>query len=371
MTYDRVRARLAAGVVVLMLALAMWTVVPPPTIFTMLLAIGVSELSLPLLCTFAAIGIGLAWFTRGRLRIFVIAGSLLSAAALAWPPLAALQTWPRSDVLLEANGFAALRPHTPVAVEVMHDIPVALRDGSALALDLYRPHIAGTLPLIVTIYGGAWAVGSRAEDAPLAQWYAARGFAVAVIDYRHAPAYRFPTQIDDVDDALAAIARNAPSWHVDSDRVALFGRSAGAQLALLAGERAQPLHVRALVAYYAPTDLIAGWEQLPRPDPAGVRAILDAYLGGPPDAAHVMIYRAAGPLMQAHVGMPPVLGIIGDRDELVLPEFQRNFAARLTALHVRNVAIELPWSSHAFDAANGLGEGIAHDATLRFLDALL
>jgi acetyl esterase/lipase len=69
--------------------------------------------------------------------------------------------------------------------------------------------------------------------------------------------------------------------------------------------------------------------------------------------------------------MPPVLAIIGDRDELIPPEFQRNFAARLSALHVRNVAIELPWSSHAFDAANGLGAGIAHDATLRFLDALL
>jgi acetyl esterase/lipase len=360
-----------AGVVVLMAALAMWTVVPPPTIFTMLLAIGVSELSLPLLCAFAAIGFGLAWFTRGRLRTFVVAGTLISLAALAWPPLAALQTWPRADAALRANGFAPLRPRPPVAFEVRHDIPVPLRDGSALALDLYRPRVAGTLPLIVTIYGGAWTVGSRAEDAPLARWYAARGYAVAVIDYRHAPVYRFPVQIDDVDDALTTIARNARAWRVDRDRVALFGRSAGAQLALLAGERAQPLHVRALVAYYAPTDLIAGWEKPPRPDPAGVRSILKAYLGGPPDAEHVMIYRAAGPLMQAHANMPPVLAITGARDELVLPDFQRNFALRLSALHVRNVAIELPWSSHAFDAADGLGAGIAHDATLRFLDALL
>ena len=369
--FSRVRAALAAGIVVLMLALAMWTVVPPPTILTMLLAIGASELSVPLLCAFAAIGIALAWFARGRLRAFVVAGTVLSLAALAWPPLSALQTWPRADDALRLQGFAALHPRAPVAVDVTRGIPVPLRDGSVLALDLYRPRLTGTLPLVVTIYGGAWMFGSRAEDAPLAQWYAARGYAVAVIDYRHAPAYRFPIQIDDVDDALETIARNANAWHVDRDRVALFGRSAGAQLALLAGERVQPLHVRALIAYYAPSDLIAGWEQLPQPDPADVRDILSAYLGGPPDAAHVKIYRAAGPLPQAHAGMPPVLAIIGDRDELVLPDFQRNFAVRLSALHVRNVAIELPWASHAFDGANGLGSAIAHDATLRFLGALL
>jgi acetyl esterase/lipase len=355
----------------MMLALAIWTFVPPPTMFTMLLAIGVSELGLPLLSVFALIGIGLAWFTRERLRSFVIAGTVAGIAALAWPPLAAMQLWPRTDADLRANGFAPLRPRALAPVEVTRDLPVPLRDGTALALDLYRPRVAGRLPLIVTIYGGGWAVGSRAADAPLARWYAARGYAVAVIDYRHVPSHRFPVQIDDVDDALATIARNAAVWHLDRDRVALLGRSAGAQLAFLAGERAQPLHVRALIGYYAPTNLIAGWETLPRPDPANVRAILSNYLGGPPDAAHVLTYRAAGPLQQAHTGMPPVLGIIGARDELVLPEFQRNFAARLTALHVRNIAIELPWASHAFDVPYGLGTGIAQDATLRFLDALL
>jgi acetyl esterase/lipase len=354
-----------------MLALAIWTFVPPPTMFTMLLAIGVSELGLPLLCAFAAFGVVLAWFTRGRLRTFVIAGTMVSVAALAWPALAATQVWPRTDADLRANGFAPLRSRALAPVDVTRDVAVPLRDGTALALDLYRPRNAATLPLIVTIYGGGWAVGSRAADAPLARWYAARGYAVAVIDYRHAPAHRFPVQIDDVDDALATIARNASAWRLDRDRVALFGRSAGAQLALLAGERAQPLHVRALIGYYTPADLLAGWEKPPRPDPADIRAILSNYLGGPPDAAHVSAYRAAGPLQQAHTGMPAVLAIIGDRDELVLPEFQRSLAARLTALHVRNIAIELPWSSHAFDVPYGLGTGIAQNATLRFLDALL
>jgi acetyl esterase/lipase len=361
----------AIAIALLMLALAMWTVVPAPRIFALGLTIGVPEFAVPLFAVFSVIAIALAFLARGGGRITALALCVISLLLLAWPPISAAITWRSVDAGLHANGFASLREHPLVAFDVTRDVPVPLRDGSTLALDLYRPQLPGTIPLIVTIYGGAWMFGSRAEDAPLARWYAARGYAVAVIDYRHAPVYRFPIQIHDVDDALIAIAQHASEWHVDRDRVALFGRSAGAQLALLAGESEQPVGVRAIVAYYAPTDLIGGWEKPPQPDPAHVRQILNTYFGGPPDAEHTAAYRAAAPLEHAHRGMPPVLAIIGDRDQLVLPEFQRNFAARLTALNVQNVAIELPWASHAFDAAGGLGRGIAQNATLRFLDALL
>jgi acetyl esterase/lipase len=366
-----VRSLGALGIALLMVGMAMWTVVPAPVIPILLMTIGVTEFALPLFIAFAAIGLGLFFWARGVARVCAVALSALALAALAVPLMSAWTTWPQVDAVLRAGGIAPLRSRALATVDVRRDLPVALRDGSAAALDLYRPATSGRLPLIVTIYGGAWMFGSRADEEPLARWYAARGYAVAVIDYRHAPAYRFPTQSDDVDDALAAIARDAAAWRVDRERVALFGRSAGAQLALLAGERAQPLRVRAIVAYYAPTDLVRGWQDPPRPDPADVRGILNAYLGGPPDATHIASYRAASPLENARAGMPPVIAIIGDRDELVRPEFQRSFAARLDALHVRNLALELPWAGHAFDAVNGLGGAVAHHATLRFLDALL
>jgi acetyl esterase/lipase len=131
------------------------------------------------------------------------------------------------------------------------------------------------------------------------------------------------------------------------------------------------VHVAAVIGYYAPIDLTGGWEEPPRPDPAHVRHILETYLGGPPDTAHASAYRAASPLDGVHRGMAPVLLICGVRDQLVLIRFQRAFAARLHALGVPVVAIELPWSNHSFDAIDGLGAAIAHDATLRFLDAAL
>jgi acetyl esterase/lipase len=377
-----VRARSGVAVVLaaLTLAFACWGVVPAPTFATLPLAVAVPEWA-PRVLAFAAVLAVLVWFlARGRARLVALVLVAAAGACVVWPAAAAPFAWHAEERALADARVPAARERA-FAVGVVRDLPVRLRDGSSLALDLYRPRDAGTaarggspraaLPLVVAIYGGAWQFGSRAALAPLAQRYARRGYAVAVVDYRHAPQVRFPVQRDDVEDALRALAAHARAWHLDPRRVALFGRSAGAELALVAAERAQPLHVAAVVAYYAPLDLVGGWEDPPRPDPANVRGILESYLGGPPDAAHASAYRAASPLDGAHRGMPPALLICGARDELVRVRFQRAFAGRLRALGVPVVALELPWANHAFDEVDGLGAALAHDATLRFLDAKL
>lgn|GEM_PF-1359283 len=372
------KARSATAVVlaVLMLAFACWGVVPAPTFATLPLAVAVPELAPGVLAFAVVLGLLVWLLARGRARIVALVFVFVAAACVAWPTLAAPFAARAAERALDDAHVPAARPRALAAVDIVRDVPVRLRDGSSLALNLYRPHDAAArggpaLPLVVAIYGGAWSSGSRGGFARPARWYAARGYAVAVIDYRHAPRHRFPVQRDDVEDALRAIAARAHAWHVDPQRVALFGRSSGAELALLAAERPQPLRIAAVVAYYAAIDLVGGWNEPPRPDPANVRGILETYVGGPPDAAHAGAYRAASPLNGAHRGMPPVLLICGERDELVLIAFQRAFAARLRALGVPVVAIELPWANHSFDLIDGLGASIADDATLRFLDATL
>jgi acetyl esterase/lipase len=389
----KIRSGVAVVLAVLMLAFACWAVVPAPTFSTLPLAVAVPEWAPGVLAFAAVLGVLVWLLARGRARIVATVLVFAAAACAAWPTLAAPFAWRAAERALDDAHVPAAGTRSLAAVDVVRDVPVRLRDGSSLALDLYRPREAtvpsnsattssatsratgaratAALPLVVAVYGGAWTFGSRRGSGRLARWYAARGYAVAVIDYRHAPRYRFPVQRDDVEDALRAIAAHAREWHVDPRRVALLGRSSGAELALIAAERPQPLRVAAVVAYYAPIDLVGGWNVPPRPDPANVRGILETYIGGPPDAAHASAYRAASPLTGAHAGMPPALLICGERDELVLIAFQRAFAARLRALGVPVVAIELPWANHAFDEVDGLGASIAHDATLRFLDATL
>jgi acetyl esterase/lipase len=341
-------------------------VIPAPTLISLAFAVIIPEVglvALPVCLVFGALSL---WLARGRTRVAVSVLTMFTVCCVGWPLVAYPPTAAAADRALDAAGDvrAAVNAY---AVDVTRDVPVRLRDGSALALDVYRPRVAGTRPLLVTIYGGAWIFGTRVNEAPLARRYAAQGYVVAVIDYRHAPKYRFPTQIDDVDDALKTIASHAREWHADPHRAALLGRSAGAQLALLAAEKPQPLTIRAVIGYYAPADLIGGWNEPPRPDPANTKRILTAYLGGAPDGERRALYVRAAPLQQAHAGMPSTLLIGGDRDELVPIRIQREFSAHLRALGVPVVSIELPWANHAFDEANGIGALIAADATARFL----
>jgi acetyl esterase/lipase len=366
----RLRNAVAVGFAGLTFAVAMWTVVPAPNLPLLVLAVAAPELApYGFVVALAALLLALR-AARGRARPIAVVLAALAVGCFAWPLVAAPFAWAGAHRALAAAGVPPLRARSLAAVDELHDVPVPLRGGGALALDLYRPHGSADVPLVVAIYGGAWAFGARADVAPLARWYAARGYAVAAIDYRHAPRHRFPAQLDDVEDALRALAAHARAWHVDPARTALFGRSAGGQLALLAAQRPQPLTVRAVVGYYAPTDLVNGYADPPRPDPAGVRRILSAYLGGPPDAAHRAAYERAAPLAHART-TPSALLVIGDRDQLVLPEFQRAFAARVRAAGTRVVALELPWANHAFDEVDGLGAALTRAATLRFLDATL
>ncbi len=354
----------------LALAVAVWTVLPAPNLALLALAVLAPELAPWVFggCVIAAI-VAYA-IARGRARAAALALVTVAAACASIPILEFPFARAAADRELAAQtGFDNLNlgESDPQPISIRRDLPVRLRDGTRLALDVYTPRGGGRHPAIVTIYGGGWIFGNRSQMAGVDRDYAARGYTAVAIDYRHAPAFRFPTQIHDVDDALAAVANHARAWNVDPARVALFGRSAGAELALLAAYEPQPLRIRAVVAYYAPTDLTAGFAHPPAPDPANVRNLLQTYIGATPGEAPEA-YRRASPLADVRPHLPPTLLIGGDRDELVAIAFQRGLRDALRAHGDRVVAIEVPWSNHAFDEVHhGLGTSIAVRATREFL----
>jgi acetyl esterase/lipase len=315
-----------------------------------------------------------AALARGTIRRVAIAALTIAFACTLVPILQFPSARTTEDAELAAQLGDSSAQHADgrtYAVHVMNDRTITTRDGARLALDVYRPEIAGVRPTIVTIYGGAWIFGSRKELATMDESYAKLGYTVVGIEYRHAPAYRFPTQLHDVQDALAAIAANADAWGVDRTRVALFGKSAGAELALLAAYSPEPVGIRAAIGYYTPTDLARGYAEPPVPDPANVRKILDTYVGGTP-AERPELYRAASPIALVRAALPPTFLICGRRDSLVRIDFQRAMSDALRAHDDRVVAIELPWSNHVFDdVPNGLGASIATPAVRRFLAATL
>ena len=126
--------------------------------------------------------------------------------------------------------------------------------------------------------------------------------------------------------------------------------------------------MRAVIALYAPHDLIRGYRDLPSPDPIGVRDVLTGFLGGTPDQQTAR-YRDASPSTYVRPGLPPTLLIFGGRDNIVKPEFNRGAAAALRRSGVRVVSVELPWAEHGFDLAPaGLGAQLAFQVIVQFLD---
>ena len=89
--------------------------------------------------------------------------------------------------------------------------------------------------------------GRPADDEVFARYFAARGYVVAAIDYRHAPASRWPAQID------------------DPTRLVLVGRSAGAQLALVAVRFARRLEARLHEVAVPPVLLEIPWAEIGGP----------------------------------------------------------------------------------------------------------
>ncbi len=104
-------------------------------------------------------------------------------------------------------------------------------------MDVYLPEGNGPFPAIIYIHGGGWAEGNRSDFSEIAQLYAKRGIAGFSIDYTLAAPNRtaWPQNIEDVISALTFIQANAANYHVDTQKIAVMGSSAGAHLASLIG----------------------------------------------------------------------------------------------------------------------------------------
>ncbi len=105
-------------------------------------------------------------------------------------------------------------------------------------------------PAVLLIHGGGWVEGDLSAFESLAPRFARRGIVGAAMNYRLGPDARWPAQLDDAHAALDRLL----DTQVDPERIAVWGHSAGGQLALLLALQ-RPQDVRCVVALGAPSDL--------------------------------------------------------------------------------------------------------------------
>lgn len=242
-------------------------------------------------------------------------------------------------------------------------------DGVKLTLDYYAT-AKPNAPCVIVIHGGGWDSGDSQQLPELNGYLAARGYAVLAISYRLAPKYTYEYQIADVLTSIGWVQAHANELGIDSSRIVLLGRSAGAQLALQAAYIKCNANIKGVISYYAPADLVWGYSIPGNPLIMDSRKVLDEYIGGSCFKMEAAYYHAS-PINHINSECPPALLIHGEPDVLVAYEHTRRMNIKLTAEGVRHMVLNLPWATHGFDYAfNGPGSQLSIYTVERFLAAV-
>lgn len=140
--------------------------------------------------------------------------------------------------------FAASLLSLQAADEPMQKQTVVYKQvgGLEIKADVYAYRDARVRPAVVWLHGGALISGHREGLSAVVRNFAATNRYVLVsFDYRLAPETKLPGIIEDVEDAFKWLRREGPvQFHIDPDRVAVTGGSAGGYLTLVTGHRVQP-----------------------------------------------------------------------------------------------------------------------------------
>jgi acetyl esterase/lipase len=259
-----------------------------------------------------------------------------------------MRSWLALGCLLAAPLAAA--PKLPDGVEVIRDLEYAQVKGLSLKLDLYRPATkpSAPMPLVIWVHGGGWRNGSKA-NCPAA-WLAAKGYAVASLDFRLLPEHPWPAQIEDPVSALRWLRQESGKYGYDASRSAAMGGSSGGHVVALWGTLSLPASdkVKAVVDLYGPTDLLTMppnvlSEKRTRADFAKANGAL--LLGGivmdQPDKA-----KAVSALHQVSKDDVPFLILHGTADPGVPVDQSERLHAALRAAGVESTLKLLPGAGH-------------------------
>jgi acetyl esterase/lipase len=90
-------------------------------------------------------------------------------------------------------------------------------------------------PCIVFVQGSAWMKQDVFGLCPMLAKLAAKGYVIAVVQYRHSEIAAFPAQIQDAKNAIRYMRTHAGEYHVDPEAIIAAGDSSGGHTALFCG----------------------------------------------------------------------------------------------------------------------------------------
>jgi acetyl esterase/lipase len=228
------------------------------------------------------------------------------------------------------------------------DLPYATL-SPAQKLDIYLPDQGdGPFPVLLHIHGGGFAIGDKQDQHILAYLKGlTHGYAVVSVNYRLSGEAIFPAGLQDVKASIRWLRANSQTYHLNSDKIAACGGSAGGNYAAMVcltanvtefddprlGNPEYPCHVQAAVDMFGPTDFLAMDTQLNENgfgpgDHGEAHSPESRYLGAMLSEVPLKV-ELANPMTYIHKHMPPLLIQHGRLDTMVPVQQSMIFAEKL------------------------------------------
>lgn len=234
---------------------------------------------------------------------------------------------------------------------VQPDIVYGSANNTPLKLDVWYPNaVKSPTPTLVYIHGGGWIFGTKETSVLQFLPFLENGWRVVNVEYRMAGNSHAPAAVEDTRCALRWVFQNAKQWNFDTTKIVLTGHSAGGHLSLITGmlPKGTPLDnncygdedlkVAAIINWFGISDvndLIEG---------SNVKNYAMMWMGSQENAAEIA--RSVSPLTYVRAGLPPIISIHGDKDNVVPYSQSVRLHKALTEAKVTNELVTIPGGGH-------------------------
>ena len=220
------------------------------------------------------------------------------------------------------------QPSSPWATDVGNrywvqpDIVYQGANNQSLKLDVWYQHQRPSVsPTLIYIHGGGWIFGTKESSVLQFLPFLEKGWTVVNVEYRMASSSLAPAAVEDTRCALRWVFRNALQWRFDTSKIVLMGHSAGGHLSLITAMLpdgtgldnqcygTEELKVAAVINWFGITDVN---DVIKGPNLKNYAAM---WMGSQPNADEIA--RRVSPLTYVRSGLPAILTIHGDKDDVV------------------------------------------------------
>lgn len=240
-------------------------------------------------------------------------------------------------------------------VKITPDVVYGHKFGLALTFDVFAPAENANGAGVLFMVSGGWYSRWQSPESSAGRFkpLTDKGFTVFAVRHGSSPKFSIPEAVADVRRSVRFVRKNADRFHVDADRLGVYGASAGGHLSLMlgtAGDEGNPKaedpvlresdRVQAVVAWVAPTDLqIMVWK---------AEGHLPAYNRYPALDLELKAAKAHSPLVHVTSDDAPTLLVVGDNDELVPMKHSQNIHAAFEKAKVPSRLVVLEGAGHGF-----------------------